>query len=102
MLVAAIAYSSAKDDPNRQLKYVEQLSFMEMAGLWGVESMTYTMMLNMVFLYSARAADAAAGVEHLQISPLLWVICVTLGLVGVVCATDWAEDHFSIFAKQKK
>ena len=50
----------------------------------------------------SRAADAAAGVEHLQISPLLWVICVSLGLVGVVCATDWAEEHFSVFKKHEK
>lgn len=102
LLAAAIAYSSAKDDPKRTLKWVEDLTFMEKVGLWGVESMTYTMLMNVIFLHLARVTDAAKGVQHLEISPLLWVICVSLGLVGVVCATDWAEQHFTMFAKNKK
>ena len=102
VLVAAICYSSAKDDKNRKLTYVEDLSFMELAGLWGVECMTYSMLLNASLLYFVRANDEAAGLEHVQMSPLLWVISVSLGLIGVICSTDWAEERFAIFAKQKK
>lgn len=90
--------------------------------------MSYTMMFNIWALYMARAANEAAGIRHLEISPLLWVVATSLGLVrrsghiaprshippgvtlylacqvGVVCATDWAEANIGgvMFAKQKK
>merc|ERR1712070_288580 len=89
LLAGCISYSQAKQ--KRKPEYVEDLSFMELLGLHGLENMTYLMLLNVVFLYLARTTDMDAGIEHITVAPWMWFAASAIGFIGVIAAEK--ETH---------
>lgn len=89
LCVAAASFSSARGNPRRTLKYVDDLSFLETVGLWGVESMTYTLLGNLCIVAYIHNT-LGTGV---QVSVLLWCIYVSFGIIGAFFATDWAHSQ---------
>jgi len=94
-LYGAVCWSAAKNDPKRQTKFVEDLSFWEIVGLWGVESMTYNMLINVFFIYLARTSDEAAGMAHLEVSPWWMGASIAISFIGVACA-ERETHHFGL------
>jgi len=99
-LAAAMAYSQSKEDKTRKIQFLEDLTFLEKAGLWGVESMSINMLFSVSLVYASRIYNDSQGLEHGTWS--LWLISlmmVGMGMIAVLLATDAAEKLFPGLAK---
>lgn len=88
LCVAAASFSSARKNPRRTLMYVDDLSFLETVGLWGHESMTYTIIMNLCIVAFVHN-NLGTG---LQVPVFLWCTYVSFGMIGALFATDWAQS----------
>lgn len=59
MLLGELAYKSAEE--KRKPFFVEELTFLELVGLWGIENMTYNLVVIGIVVYASKKSSTSYG-----------------------------------------
>ena len=81
MLFGELNYANAQKRTPVPPRYVEELSFFELVGLWGIENMTYNMWAIALVLYASTEAEETMGWMQ---DPVDFVPSLTLQIMVVV------------------